>query len=242
MNTNHRKILREKWAILRRDLEPDRLLPHLTTILSEEDIEEIKQLPEDARSRKADKLLDMLPRRGPHAFDAFIDALRKVNQSFLVDHLIANTDLADKSCSRCVKMGEKLEKDVLEMNNKIKEFSEYRKQENQKVQQDLENLKKDLQQSNGQVAEETEKQVQKITSLQEQNQELRNEIEQKRCKINELNTQLTRKNEALKKTHKKLEDERKNRKEVELKLEAVRILHKGKKESYGGSSRVKQKT
>ena len=128
-------------------------------------------------------------------------------------------------------MGEKLEKDVLEMNNKIKEFSEYRKQENQKVQQDLENLKKDLQQSNGQVAEETEKQVQKITSLQEQNQELRNEIEQKRCKINELNTQLTRKNEALKKTHKKLEDERKNRKEVELKLEAVRILHKGKKKA-----------
>ena len=91
MNNMHREILHQKWAILRRDLEPDRLLPHLTTILSEEDIEEIKQLPEDARLRKADKLLKVLPRRGPDAFDAFIDALRKVNQSFLADHLIANT-------------------------------------------------------------------------------------------------------------------------------------------------------
>lgn len=69
MNDRHRNILRKNKPTLKRDLEPVRLLDHLNTILSESDIEEIKQ--EGTREKKADKLLYMLPRRGPHAYNAF---------------------------------------------------------------------------------------------------------------------------------------------------------------------------
>lgn len=128
MNDRHRDILRKNRPTLNRDLEPDRLLVYLTTILSESDIEEIRQ--EGTREKKANKLLDMLPRRGPHAFNAFKEALRKGNQSFLVDHLMENTD---EFCSPCEKLEEELnsmrekkqnlDNEVLKMKNIIKEIS-----------------------------------------------------------------------------------------------------------------------
>ncbi|XP_068752676.1 golgin subfamily A member 6-like protein 7 [Montipora capricornis] len=237
MDEMHRKILHDHRDYLLRNLEPMKLLPYLNTVLDESDRQEIEQEP--TRNRKVVKLLDMLPKRGPDAFDAFIKALEET-QKFMARFLKQETD---KPCSHCVKLEEdlkkvrsakkKLEEDVLKMNNEIKQFKEYRKQENQKVRQDQENWKKYLEESNGRIAEKTEEHFRKMTTLQKENQELRDEIEQTRCK----NTQLTRKNEALKKmTHKDLEDEKGKGKKVKGNLEAV---PKGKKKAMEETEQLK---
>ncbi|XP_068752764.1 uncharacterized protein PF3D7_1120000-like isoform X2 [Montipora capricornis] len=211
MDDRHREILRQKGHIIRRDLEPDRVVRHLTTILSEEDIEEIKQLPVDSRLRKADRLLDMLPRRGPNAFKAFIEALRKVNQSFLADHLID----PGGSCSRCAELEEQLhfvtsdrdsirekkqnlDKEILEMRKRNKGTSEAYNEEIRTVLKDVQIARKNLAHKSERVVEESKKQVQAIKDLQLENGKLKEMIKEKITKIGEITELLAKGQAALK--------------------------------------------
>ena len=76
MDPKHREILRHHWSFLRRDLEPKKLLPCLVNILDDTDDQEIRQ--KDTREESSDKLLEILPRRGPEAFIEFVKALQTV--------------------------------------------------------------------------------------------------------------------------------------------------------------------
>lgn len=84
MDDKHRDILRRKWSNLRRDLEVTKLLPYLVEVLSPEDEEEVKS--ETTRQKMVDKLLDILPKKGPKAFDVFVEALQN-KQPFLASTL-----------------------------------------------------------------------------------------------------------------------------------------------------------
>ena len=85
MNDKHRDILRRHWSSLRRDLEPTKLLPYLVNILDVTDEQEVKV--KATREDRIDQLLEILPRRGPKAFDEFVKALQEV-QPFLASPLI----------------------------------------------------------------------------------------------------------------------------------------------------------
>ena len=85
MEKKHRDILRRKRVQLVDDLEPKQLLNYLLQeeALTDNDAETIKVEP--TRSSQAEKLLDILPRRGPKAFGVFCDALESsVGQRHLV--------------------------------------------------------------------------------------------------------------------------------------------------------------
>lgn len=86
MDDKHRDILRRHWSELRRDLEPTKLLPFLVSILDVTDEQEVKV--KLTREDRIDKLLEILPRRGPKAFDEFVKALQEAGQSFLASPLI----------------------------------------------------------------------------------------------------------------------------------------------------------
>lgn len=76
MDDRHRSLLRRHTVSLRRDLEPKKILPYLVTILDPDDEQQIKNQP--IREDQVDKLLDILPRRGPQAFRCFVEALESV--------------------------------------------------------------------------------------------------------------------------------------------------------------------
>lgn len=85
MEDQHRDILRISRIRIRRDLEPERLLPYLVgKCLNEIDEQEIRN--KSTREERCDQLLGMLTRRGPNAFRDFVEALKNV-QPFLVDLL-----------------------------------------------------------------------------------------------------------------------------------------------------------
>ena len=85
MDDKHRDILRRKWSNLRRDLEVTNLLPYLVEVLSPEDEEEVKA--EATRPKMVDKLLNVLPKKGPNAFDVFVKGLQEI-QPFLAAPLL----------------------------------------------------------------------------------------------------------------------------------------------------------
>lgn len=77
------------------DLEATRLLNYLFQegAFSENDLESIKA--EKTRSAQAEKLLDILPRRGEKAFDIFYRALANTDgQGHLVNLLQANESVS----------------------------------------------------------------------------------------------------------------------------------------------------
>ncbi|XP_031562463.1 uncharacterized protein LOC116298219 isoform X2 [Actinia tenebrosa] len=80
MTKKHREILRRHRLELVENLQPLKLLSHLTSVLSQEDEEEIRA--ERTTTEQARCLLDLLPRRGDKAFEAFVRALEKT-QRFL---------------------------------------------------------------------------------------------------------------------------------------------------------------
>lgn len=91
MDKKHRDLLRKNRISLVQDLEATQLLNYLyqEDILSENDLDSIKA--EKTRGVKAEKLLDILPRRGKKAFDVFCQALAKTDgQGHLVDLLKPN--------------------------------------------------------------------------------------------------------------------------------------------------------
>ena len=79
MNDQHRNLLRRNREALLRDLEPSRVASSLYSkgIISDEDKEEVNA--KATIREKAETLLDMLPRKGPQAFDTFCEVLREVS-------------------------------------------------------------------------------------------------------------------------------------------------------------------
>ncbi|KAJ7363129.1 hypothetical protein OS493_011404 [Desmophyllum pertusum] len=86
MDKKHRDILRRHWYSLRQDLEIEKLLPHLVKVLDQADDETVKA-EGPGRGKMVDKLLEILPRKGPATFDNFVKALQKI-QPFLADRLL----------------------------------------------------------------------------------------------------------------------------------------------------------
>lgn len=95
MDKKHRDLLRRNRLTLVQDLEVSQLLNYLfqENCLSENDLETIKAEP--TRRIQAEKLLDILPRRGPQSFDVFCRALANTDgQGHLVDLLKTNESVA----------------------------------------------------------------------------------------------------------------------------------------------------
>ena len=69
-------ILIRAWPILRKDLEPLKLLADLVDVLDSKDIDEIRG--KNSRVDAVDELLHILPRRGQKAFEVFKKALQRV--------------------------------------------------------------------------------------------------------------------------------------------------------------------
>ncbi len=84
MDDKHRKLLRKKRMDLVRDMDGDRIASFLfsSEIFSEEDKDLVQA--ETTPQKKNEKLLDILPKRGGEAFDAFCNALRELGMSHLV--------------------------------------------------------------------------------------------------------------------------------------------------------------
>ena len=82
MEERHRKLLKANRINLARDLDIDGATSHLyaNDILSENDRDSIQGIT--GQKPKSEKLLDILPRRGPEAFDRFVQFLDK-EQPFL---------------------------------------------------------------------------------------------------------------------------------------------------------------
>ena len=62
-------------SILEKDLEPKDTLSKLTTVLDENEEEEIKA--QSTRKERCDKLFEILRRKGPNALKPFVEALKK---------------------------------------------------------------------------------------------------------------------------------------------------------------------
>ncbi|CAH3038790.1 unnamed protein product [Porites lobata] len=100
MDKKHRDLLRKNRISLVQDLEATQLLSYLyqEDILSENDRDSIKA--EKTRGAKAEKLLDILPRRGKKAFDVFCQALATTDgQGHLVDLLKPNESISSGNVS-----------------------------------------------------------------------------------------------------------------------------------------------
>ena len=97
MEDKHRILLKENRRDLARDLDVDTAVSYLysRSILSENDRDEILALK--IQLAKSEKLLDVLPKRGPEAFDAFVQFLDE-NQSFLSKLLKPNSSLQGLVC------------------------------------------------------------------------------------------------------------------------------------------------
>ena len=75
MEQKHRTILRNHKSNLQKDLEPRDILSKLATVLTEKDEEKVRAQP--TKERRCDKLFDILPSKGPNAFDVFVDSLKE---------------------------------------------------------------------------------------------------------------------------------------------------------------------
>ena len=85
MEDKHRIILRNYRPNIVKDLESRNILPKLGTVLTQNDDDEIKGQP--TRLGRCEKLLEILPRKGPKAFKVFVEAL-KVEAAHLAQDLI----------------------------------------------------------------------------------------------------------------------------------------------------------
>ena len=90
MSEQHRRIIQRHRADLIRDLEPLKLLNDLSECLDEDDRESVKA--HSVRKDQAEELVDMLPRRGPKAFQCFIAALHK-RQQHLAKPLVEESEI-----------------------------------------------------------------------------------------------------------------------------------------------------
>lgn len=103
MDKKRREVLRRQRSNLRRDLEVMRLLPKLSEVLDSKDEDEVKA--EATRRKMVDKLLNILPKKGPKAFDVFVKGLQEI-QPFLAAPLLRDSgiELNENVVLACEKM------------------------------------------------------------------------------------------------------------------------------------------
>lgn len=80
MTKEHKDILRRNVDSLGR-INLDKLVAHLSAILDEEDKQNLLNPKKPANQRVEMLLTEVLPRRGPTAFQSFVQALEKVDPS-----------------------------------------------------------------------------------------------------------------------------------------------------------------
>lgn len=87
MEQSKRDVLRAHRVVIADNLQERRVVEQLFAqgVLDQTDKEEI--LEERSRFDKCCLLLDKLPRKGPKAFESFLQALRLSGQGFLADKL-----------------------------------------------------------------------------------------------------------------------------------------------------------
>lgn len=87
MEQSIRDVLRAHRVVIADNLQERRVVEHLFAegVLDQIDKEEIHA--ETSRFSKCCLLLDKLPRKGPNAFERFLQALRLSGQGFLADTL-----------------------------------------------------------------------------------------------------------------------------------------------------------
>ncbi|XP_022785904.1 serine/threonine-protein kinase MRCK beta-like [Stylophora pistillata] len=98
MDDRHRILLHRCFSELEKDLEPKKILSESASVLDATDVRQVYE--RDTRVDRVHKLLDLLPRRGPKAFDVFVKALEKIQP-----HLTITLQNAEK-----VMMQEELDK------------------------------------------------------------------------------------------------------------------------------------
>lgn len=87
MNNLHRETIRLNWVFLSENLETAELLDHMLGefVITHDMYEEVKA--ERTKKEKISHFLFILQRRGPQAFDKFLDALVATNQAFISEQL-----------------------------------------------------------------------------------------------------------------------------------------------------------
>lgn len=89
MNETERTALQQNWVYLLENVEIERslLLDYLykNGILTSHQKEEV--MVQSLSKDKVAKLLEILQRKGPEAFQAFLDALRQTGQEHIADQL-----------------------------------------------------------------------------------------------------------------------------------------------------------
>lgn len=93
----HRDILRSRQFNLEKDLEPKNILSKLTTVLNKNEEDQIRKQSE--RMERCQKLLEILPRKGPTAFKVFVVALRQEAPHLALDLIEAgNKEETNQLC------------------------------------------------------------------------------------------------------------------------------------------------
>ena len=100
MEDKHRTILRDYRPNIIKDLEPNNILPDLGRVFTVNDDEEIKA--QSTRQRRCEKLLKILPRKGPNAFKVFVEALKE-EAKHLADVLIEAGNKEDPNQSSALR-------------------------------------------------------------------------------------------------------------------------------------------
>lgn len=102
MEDKHREILRKYRDAFLKDLEPLKVINRLD-FLDDDDRDQVKA--QKTRSKQAEELLDMLPRKGPDAFHGFITALYSGSQKFLARPLIKASGMEESHFSKDDEVG-----------------------------------------------------------------------------------------------------------------------------------------
>ena len=105
MTSKHRQILREQYEFLIENLHADHVLQKMKDIFTKYDEQDIKSKPTERK--RAEELIDTLPRKGGQAFQRFVEVLSVV-QPWLAEYLAAlggisllpSQDLTGKYCSK----------------------------------------------------------------------------------------------------------------------------------------------
>ncbi|XP_074622565.1 uncharacterized protein LOC141880875 [Acropora palmata] len=129
MENRLRNILRRHRLKIRMDLEPENILAKLVEILSDTDEGEIKA--ETTREKKCDKLLEILPRKGPNAFKVFVEAL-KGEASHLASDLIEVEEGTEHEPTHVGRSSAKLREEIHELKTKLRAVEQSYKKTQQK--------------------------------------------------------------------------------------------------------------
>ncbi|XP_067020545.1 uncharacterized protein [Acropora muricata] len=90
----HRTILRDYRSIIVKNLEPNNILPKLVTVLTEKDVAEIRE--QSTRQERCERLLEILPRKGPNGFTVFVEALKEEAPHLASDLIDAASDVTER--------------------------------------------------------------------------------------------------------------------------------------------------